>query len=69
MYKAMLVLPFTIQIMFKMINICVQNNIILHGWKKILQIMLCKIPGNLELEKMRSIQLIEANISIYLRLI
>ena len=30
--------------------------------------MLCKIPGNFELERMRVVQLIAANVNMYLRL-
>ena len=35
MYKVMLAFSFRIQIMVRTINICVQNSIILHQWKKI----------------------------------
>jgi len=46
-------------------------------WKKVLEVMLCKIPGSYDLEKLRVIQLIEANLNIlrsastyiYLRLV
>ena len=68
MYKALLAFPFTVQVMVKMINFCVKNNIILQRWKKILQVMLCKIPGNFQLDKMRVINLIEADINMFLRL-
>ena len=53
MYEAMLAFPFTIQIMVKLLNTGVQSNVILQRWDKVLQVMLCKLPGNFELEKMR----------------
>ena len=37
--------------------------------EKNFQLMLCKIPESFELKKMRVIQLIKANINMYLRLI
>ena len=68
MYKVLFAFPFTIQMMVKLVNTCVRNDILFCRCKKILQIMLCKILGNFELEKMRVIQLIDADIKMYLKL-
>ena len=68
-HKALLVFPFTLQVIVKLINLCVTDNLLLTRWKKIIQIIICKIPGNFELEQIRVIQIIEANINMYLRLI
>ena len=69
MYKALVAFPFTTQIIVKLISTSVENNIIINRWKKVLQIMLCKVPGNYSIEKMRVINLIEADINMFFRLI
>ena len=69
MYKALLSFPFTITTMVTLINTAVQNTFMLRRWKKIVQVMLCKKPGNFNLDKLRVIQLLEADINMYFRLI
>ena len=69
LYKALLKFPFTMQIITKSINNCAQNRYLLQQWKKIVQIMLCKIPGDFTITKLHVIQLLEADLNIYLRLL
>ena len=69
LYKALHSFPFTMSIMVKLVNTCVQNNILLQRWLKVVQVMLCKCAGNYNIEKLRVIQLIEADLNMYFRLI
>ena len=68
-YKALLHFPFTINIIVSLINDAVNNNYLLTRWRKVIQIMLCKIPGNYNINKLRVIQLLEADLNMYLHLI
>lgn len=52
--------------MTSLINNSVQHNFILGRWKKVLQIMLCKIPRNFAIEKLYVIQLLEADLNMFL---
>mmetsp|Transcript_24647 Transcript_24647/g.37452 ORF Transcript_24647/g.37452 Transcript_24647/m.37452 type:complete len:122 (+) Transcript_24647:507-872(+) len=68
-YKALISFPFTTDLMDTMINACVNHTVLIIRWKKVLQVMLCKTPGNYNIEKLRVIQLIEADLNMYLGLI
>lgn len=68
-YKALLRFPYTIRIITSHINDCITNKYVLSRWKKVVQIMLCKIPGNFHINKLRVMQLLEADLNMYLRLI
>ena len=55
--------------MSQLVQQCVQHNIILDRWLKVIQVMLCKSAGNYNLDKLRVIQLLEADLNLYLRLV
>ena len=67
--RALSPFPDSIQLIVKLINLCENNAIILKRWRTILQMMTCKKPGNFNLNKLRVIQLLEADLNLYLRLI
>lgn len=68
-YKSILPHEKPVTILVTIINYCKNNSIILKRWKKILQVMLCKSRGNYLLHKLRIIQLLEADLNMYLRLV
>ena len=68
-YRALSPFPDSIKLIVQLINLGKNNNIILQRWRTILQIMICKKPGNFNLNKLRVIQLLEADLNLYLRLI
>ena len=65
-YKALIQFPYTTRIIVSLINNCVANNYVLDHWKKVVQVMLCKIPGNFSIGKLRVIQLLEADLNMFL---
>ena len=50
-YKALIGPQFTVNIIVSLINHAVNNNYFLTGWRKVIQIMLCKIQGNYNIHK------------------
>ena len=68
-YKALLPVDSFTSRVVELLNLGVKHNFILRRWKKVLQVMLCKIPGNYDINKLRVIQLIEADLNMYFRLI
>ena len=66
-YKAISNFPYTSSIIVKLINICKNNKLLLTRWLTILQIMICKRPGNFNLDSLRVIQILEADLNLYLR--
>lgn len=68
-YKALLAFPFTTNLLVTLINECTEHTFLLSRWKKVLQVMICKTPGNYHIDKLRVIQLLEADLNMYLRLI
>jgi hypothetical protein len=53
----------------KLINKGVTYGFVLKRWHKVLQVMLCKKPGNYNIDKLCVIQLIEADLNMYFRLV
>ena len=68
-YKALHSFLFTMSILIELTNKCVENNVMLKRWMKVVPVILCKIPGNYNVEKLRVIQLIEADINFYFKLL
>jgi hypothetical protein len=52
-----------------LINNGVTYGFILKRWRKVLQVMLCKKPGNYNIDKLHVIQLIEADLNMYFCLV
>ena len=68
-YKALLGSPIFCETVVRLINLSVRHCFLLRRWKKVIQVMLCKQPGNFNVNKLRVIQLLEADLNMYLRLI
>ena len=68
-YKALLPIDDFTKRVVDLLNLGVTHGFILQRWKKVVQVMLCKIPGNYDIAKLRVIQLIEADLNMYFRLI
>jgi hypothetical protein len=68
-YKAMLPDNYFTGKVVELINKGVTYGFILKRWRKVLQVMLCKKPGNYNIDKLRVIQLIEADLNMYYRLV
>ena len=67
LYKALVNQPLFVDRVVRLINVCSEYHILLPRWKKIVQVMICKSPGNFHLDKLRVIQLLEADLNSYLR--
>ena len=65
-YKALLPNDLFTGLVVRLINLGVENGFILRRWQKALQVMLCKTPGVYKIKKLRVIQLIEADLNMYL---
>ena len=68
-YKAMLPDNYYTGKVVELINKGVTYGFVLKRWRKVLQVMLCKKPGNYNIDKLRVIQLIEADLNMYFRLV
>jgi hypothetical protein len=69
-YKATLPDSYLTGKVVDLINKGVTYGFILKRWRKVLQVMLCKKPaGNYNIDKLRVIQLFEADLNIYFRLV
>mmetsp|Transcript_23606 Transcript_23606/g.35849 ORF Transcript_23606/g.35849 Transcript_23606/m.35849 type:complete len:196 (+) Transcript_23606:495-1082(+) len=69
LYKSILHFPYTTNLIVKLLSTCTEKQIILSRWKQVIQVMLCKYPGNYKLDKLRVIQLLEADLNMYLRIV
>ena len=68
-YRAMLPDKYCRGKVVKLINKGVTHGFFLKHWRNVLQVMLCKKPGNYNIDKLRVIQLIEADLNMYFRLV
>ena len=68
-YKAMLPDNYFTGKVVELINKGVTHGFVLKRWRNVLQVMLCKKPGNYNIDKLRVIQLIEADLNMYFRLV
>jgi hypothetical protein len=68
-YKAMPPDKYFTGKVIKLINKGVTYEFVLKRWRKVFQVMLCKKPGNYNIDKLCVIQLIEAHLNMYFRLV
>jgi len=68
-YKALLPDDYFTGKVVQLINHGVKHGFVLRRWRKVLQVMLCKQPGNYNIDRLRVIQLIEADLNMFFRLI
>ena len=68
-YKALLPNDLFTGLVVRLINLGVENGFILCCWQKVLQVMPCKTPGVYKIKKLQVIQLIEADMNMYLCLV
>jgi hypothetical protein len=68
-YKAMLPDNYFTGKVIEFINKGVTLGFVLKRWRNVLQVMLCKNPVNYNIDKLRVIQLIEADLNMYFRLV
>ena len=68
-YKAVLKDPQICSMYATMMSIPFELGLTLHRWEKVLQTMLEKTPGNPRIDKLRVIQIIEADLNMCLRII
>jgi hypothetical protein len=67
-YKAAEINEFLSHINASILSLCLKHGITLQRWKKIIDVMLLKKPGDLQLHRLQIIQLIEADFNKFMRI-
>jgi hypothetical protein len=68
-YKVMLTGKHFTGKVVELINKGVTHGFVLRRWRNVLQVLLCKKPGNYNIDKLHVIQLIKADLNMYFRLV
>ena len=69
LYKALQSFSFTMGLVLTLIMTSVNNNFLLTCWEKVIQVLFCKSKGNFNIKKLQIIQLLKANLNMYMQLI